>query len=116
LSAAFAATGTYETIIAIQVPLHVAVFLAVNAAAIRLRQKEPDLRRSFRIPLYPIPVVIAIAINAALLAALVYENPLHSLAGFGLLAAIAAIYWLIGRGRTASSREPVEVQFPARSD
>lgn len=79
--------------------MNVALFLAVNAAAIMLRQKEPDLQRPFRIPLYPVPVVIAIAINAVLLAALVYENPLHSLMGFCLLAAIAAIYWFIGQRR-----------------
>ena len=99
LSAAFAATGTYETILAINIPLNVALFLAVNAAAIMLRQKEPDLRRSFRIPLYPIPVIVAIAINAVLLAALIYEDPLHSLMGFALLAAIAGLYWLIGQRR-----------------
>jgi APA family basic amino acid/polyamine antiporter len=99
LSSAFAATGTYETILAINIPLNVALFLAVNAAAVRLRQKEPDLLRPFRIPLYPIPVVIAIAINAVLLAVLVYENPVHSLAGFGLLVTIAAIYWFIGQKR-----------------
>lgn len=79
--------------------MNVALFLAVNAAAIMLRQKEPDLQRPFRILLYPVPVVIAIAINAVLLAALVYEYPLHSLMGFCLLAAIAAIYWFIGQRR-----------------
>jgi basic amino acid/polyamine antiporter, APA family len=73
--------------------------LAVNAAAIRLRKKEPDLPRPFRIPLYPIPVVITIAINAILLVAMVYEDPFNSLAGLALLAATATTYGIIGHLR-----------------
>ena len=99
LSGAFAATGTYDTLLAINIPLTVALFLAVNAAAIRLRKKEPDLRRPFRIPLYPIPVVITIVINAILLVAMVYEDPFNSLAGLVLLAATATTYGIIGRLR-----------------
>ena len=99
LSAAFAASGSYESLIATNVPLNLALFLSVNFAAIRLRQKEPNLPRPFRIPLYPWPVLLAIAINTALLAAMIYEDPLHSLEGFALLGTIAIAYAMFGRSR-----------------
>ena len=84
---------------ATNVPLNVALFVGVNMAAIRLRQKEPDLLRPYRIPLYPLPVLLAVAINTTLLAALIYEDPLHSLEGFALLAAIVGVYAVIGPSR-----------------
>jgi APA family basic amino acid/polyamine antiporter len=94
-AAMIAATGTYETIVALNVPLSVGLVATVNVAAMRLRRLEPDLARPFRIPLYPIPPLLAVAINLALLAALVFEDPLHSLEGFAFLGVIGVIYWLI---------------------
>lgn len=104
LAAAFAATGTYQTIIAMNVAMNVVLLIAVNLSAIRLRRKEPDLPRPFRIPLFPLPPLLAVAINLALLAALIYEDPLHSLEGFAVLAAVGIIYSLIisARQRFAS--------------
>lgn len=99
LSAAFAATGTYETLVATSVALTVSMFIIVNAAAIRLRRKEPELQRPFRMPLFPIPAVLAIGVNSALLAALIYDDPLHSLEGFALVAVIALLYSILGQSR-----------------
>jgi APA family basic amino acid/polyamine antiporter len=92
LAAAFAATGTYETVVAMNVAVGVAVVIVVNLAVVRLRRTEPAMERPFRVPLYPIPIVLAVAVNLALLAALVVEDPVHSLAGFALLAALGAGY------------------------
>ncbi len=99
MAAGFAATGTYETIVAIQVGLNVTLLVAVNCAVIRLRQKEPDLPRPFRIPLYPVPAILAIAINLMMLAALVFEDPVHSLTGLSMLALVGCVYWMIGFSR-----------------
>lgn len=104
-SAAFAASGTYETLIATNVPLNCALFIAVNLAAVRLRQKEPDLKRPFRIPLYPLPVLAALAIDLALLGALFYEDPLHSIEGFALIGAIAVVYAALRQSRARASAE-----------
>lgn len=107
LAAAFAATGTFETIIAMNVALVQALVVAVNIAAVRLRHKEPELKRSFRISLYPLPVIIAVVVNLALLAALIYEDPLHSLEGFVLLAIIGTGYAVVGSGRRdATAKAP----------
>jgi amino acid transporter len=97
LAIAFAATGTYETVVAMNVAVGLLVVIAVNLSAIRLRRSEPDLPRPFRIPWFPLPPLIAIGLNAALLAALIYEDPMHSLAGLFALTVIAVAYFIIGR-------------------
>ena len=97
LATAFAATGTYETVVAMNVPMYLVIVIAVNLSAIRLRRTEPTLVRPFRIPWFPLPPLVAIALNASLLAALMYEDPAHSLAGLAALALIALVYFWIGR-------------------
>jgi hypothetical protein len=42
-------------------------------------------------PLFPLPALLGLAINTALLIALVREDPAHSLTAVGLLAAIGAV-------------------------
>jgi APA family basic amino acid/polyamine antiporter len=105
IAAAFAATGTYTTIIATQIALTVFSLAAANLAAIGLRRREPDLARPFRMPLYPVPVLLALAINLALLTAFVLEDPLHSLQGLVILAAIALIYSVLHRRRAQHEGE-----------
>lgn len=99
LAAAFAATGTYNTVVAMNVAMTVALVTVVNIAAVRLRSTEPHLPRPFRIPLYPLPAIAAIGLNLALLAALVFEDPLHSLGGFAFLAVVGAAYATVHRIR-----------------
>jgi APA family basic amino acid/polyamine antiporter len=102
LAAVIAASGTYETIVAMNVALTVSLVVAVNLAAMRLRRREPDLVRPFRIPLYPLPVIVAVAINLSLLAAMILEDPLHSLAGLAVLCVIGMVYSLIAVRRQRS--------------
>jgi len=97
LAMVFAATGTYETVVAMNVAVGLVIVIAVNLAVMRLRRTEPGLDRPFRMPWFPLPALLAIGLNAALLTALVYEDPLHSLAGLVALAAIGAVYLVIGR-------------------
>ena len=91
-AAVLAATGSYEQLIAIFAPLTLTIDISVNAAAIAIRRREPALPRPFRMPLYPLPVLIGMFLNASLLAMVVYENPLHSLIGVGAVALVAAVY------------------------
>lgn len=109
LAATFAATGTYTTIIATNVALTVFSIAAANLAAIGLRRCEPDLVRPFKMPLYPLPVLVALAVNLALLAAFIWEDAFHSMQGLLILALIALVYGAIHRhsrkrlARTAAS-------------
>jgi APA family basic amino acid/polyamine antiporter len=95
-AALFASTGTYETIVATNVALNVSLLVAVNLAVMALRHYEPDLPRPFRMPLYPIPAIWAVGINVTMLAALIFEDPVHSLAGLAILALVGVVYWVIG--------------------
>jgi len=97
LAMAFAATGTYEAIVAMNVAVGIVMVIAVNAAVIRLRHTEPDLVRPFRTPWFPLPPLVSIALNSALLAALIYEDSIHSLAGLFALACVGLVYFVIAR-------------------
>ncbi len=81
-------------------------FWYVNVAAMRLRQTEPKLGRPFQIPLYPVPVLLAIVINLLLLAGFVYEDAVHSIEGFALLAVIASVYATFGWTRKRAPPQP----------
>lgn len=97
LAAAFAATGTYTTVVAVNVAMTVALVVVVNMAAVRLRSREPNLPRPFRIPTYPLPAIAAVGLNLALLAALVADDPAHSLGGFAFLAVVGVVYAAVHR-------------------
>ena len=50
-------------------------------------------------PLYPLPIVVALLANLALLAAFVYDDPFNSLLGIVLVGAIAAGELILRRSR-----------------
>ena len=95
-----AASGTYLELIAIAIPLTAAIVASINVAAIVMRRKEPDLPRPFRMPLFPLPALIGLALNLTLLVALVVSDPRH--AGIGLAAALilGLAYSVVRRRRT----------------
>jgi APA family basic amino acid/polyamine antiporter len=95
-AAALAASGTYAQLIAISVGLAVLGQLIMCAAVIRLRQREPELPRPFRIPFYPWPIVATLSLYGALAAALIYDDPWHTLLGLAALAVIGGIYATMG--------------------
>lgn len=94
-----AASGSYEQLIAFNVALGILCNLFVDLAALRLRRTEPGLARPWRAPFYPYSILLAAGINAALLGALIYEDPVHSLAGTGLAVATGVCYYAVGRLR-----------------
>jgi basic amino acid/polyamine antiporter, APA family len=98
-AAALAASGTYAQLVAISVGLGVAVQLVMCAAVIRLRQREPELPRPFRMPLYPWPVLLTLTLYGALAAAMIYDDPWHTLLGLGAVGIIGGIYASVGARR-----------------
>ena len=98
-SAVLSASGTYEQLIAFNVALGVLINLSVSVSALRLRRTEPALARPWRIPLYPWPVLVAVAINLALLGGLIFEDPVHSLLGTGSAVMIGLGYRMARRLR-----------------
>lgn len=100
--ALLALVGVYETLLAFSVVLLALTGAAVNVAAIVVRRREPTLDRPWRMPLYPLPALASGAINLALAAAFVAEDPSTSAAAIGamafLMAAIVPLLWRRGQG------------------
>ncbi len=92
IAAVFAASGSYEQLIAIAFPLTISIDIGVNSAAIAMRLREPDLARPFRMPLFPLPAVLGLILSVLLLGAVIYEDPFNSLLGLVTIAVIGLIY------------------------
>lgn len=91
IAAFLASTGSYERLIALGAPFLIGVPAISDLAAIAMRLREPDLERPFKMPLFPLPAIVGFAVNALIVGAIVYEDPLDSLAGIGLLVVVGII-------------------------
>jgi len=93
--------GLYEVLLNLYAPNIMIIFLLLSFGAIRLRQKEPDLPRPYKMPLYPLPALIAIAANGLLVVLFVvsdWHTGLYSLLSLSL----AFPLYFLGRGRKSS--------------
>jgi APA family basic amino acid/polyamine antiporter len=103
LSAVLASIGIYDILLALSASLLAAVSVVINLAVIRMRRSEPGLARPWRMPLFPLPALLALGVNAALLAAFVYEDPVTAVLGFaGLGMLVVPIYLAIRRRAQAA--------------
>ena len=81
------------------------VFALVNLSLMKLREKEPHLKRPFKAPLYPITPIAGIAMSFLLLTFPVFFRDVNAegalMSGFGLVALVLATYYLrmVGRYR-----------------
>lgn len=97
-----AASGAYERLLAIYAPLSVTSAALVNLAAIRMRWKEPSLERPFRMPLFPLPSLVALSVNGALAVAFVSEDPSSAAWALALIAPAIPLF-LLARARKLAS-------------
>ncbi|MCQ7029824.1 ethanolamine permease, partial [Escherichia coli] len=74
-TAAFLVSGTYLTLSATSVSLSQAMIAIVILAALTLRRTEPEMPRPYRAPFFPWSLVLALAINLALLAVFIVQDP-----------------------------------------
>lgn len=64
------------------------VFYMLSAASVFvLRKRWPDAHRPFRVPFYPFTPLVFCLASGILLASMLAENPVESIAGLGLIAA-----------------------------
>lgn len=70
-------------------------FVFVNVSVMKLRRDQPDLRRPFTVPLYPVTPVLGIALNLGLS---VFIDLQAWVLGAGWLAVGGLAYWLSRRG------------------
>jgi APA family basic amino acid/polyamine antiporter len=57
----------YEILLNLYAPLVMLMFLVLALASIRMRRLEPDLPRPWKMPLFPLPALVSVAINLTLL-------------------------------------------------
>jgi basic amino acid/polyamine antiporter, APA family len=99
IAAALASTGAYVPLMAIGATMAIMINIAVDLSALGLRRSEPALERPYRMPLFPLPPLLGIAINLAVLAALFREDPTNSLLAVAAPVGAAVIYLVIHRFR-----------------
>ena len=104
VAGAAAVSGTYLQIVAASLALAMAIVVSMNVAAIVMRIKEPTLPRPFRMPLFPLPSIIGMLINSALLVGILITDPWHGAIGLGAAAVLGIGYALAGkRGAKATT-------------
>lgn len=86
LAVGFIVTDSFEAVLTFAGSALALFALLTVAGVVRLRLREPDLRRPFRVPLYPWPPLLFVAVSAASLAAVAWERPVAILAVMALLA------------------------------
>jgi APA family basic amino acid/polyamine antiporter len=89
----------YEVLLNLYAPNIMLIFLILAYGAIRLRNREPDLARPYKMPLYPWPAILTIVANGALLVLFVvsdWRTGLYSLLSLALalpLYALGRAWW-----------------------
>ena len=106
IAAAFVLTGSYLALVATSVALSMVAVVITLASALVLRRREPDLARPFKVPFHPLPVLAALLINAALLVAVIVNDPLHSLEGLAIVVIGGLLLYSLGRKRQPAVAEP----------
>jgi APA family basic amino acid/polyamine antiporter len=79
------------------------LFYAMNAGTVlRLRRREPDRERPFRVPGYPVVPFVFIALAALLIGNAIWAAPKASALGLGATALGAIVYFSFYAPRRAS--------------
>lgn len=97
VAAGAALSGTYLELVAVVVPMTAGIVATIDFAAIVMRRKEPNLPRPFKMPLYPLPAIVGIALNLSLMVALVIADPWHAMIGIGAAVVLGIGYALFDR-------------------
>lgn len=102
---AFIVTASFESILVFAgFTLGVNTFFTVLGAFV-LRRRQPDLPRPYRIPLYPLPPIVFLAITGWTLTYILRDRPEEGLAGLAIIGSGALFYAAtirFGRSRGAS--------------
>jgi APA family basic amino acid/polyamine antiporter len=96
--AAMAKGKLYEVLLNLYAPMAMIIFFMLALGSVVLRRREPALPRPYLMPLYPIPALLSLAINLALLVLFLASDWKTGLASALLLAAAAPLY-VYGKGR-----------------
>ncbi len=90
-------TGKTGDIITIACFGALTLYIISMVSILKLRRKEPDLLRPFKVPLYPITPIIALLIASVALIAMTYFNLILGLIYFGILLGAFLLFKLFHR-------------------
>jgi APA family basic amino acid/polyamine antiporter len=93
----------YEILLDLYAPFVMIILLSFSIAVFRLRRTEPDLPRPWKMPLFPLPALLSMALNAALLLLFLVSDWKTGIWSAVLLACAVPLYWL-GRKRWQPDR------------
>jgi len=88
----------YEILLNLYAPMVMVAFFLLSVGVIRLRIKEPDLERPWRMPLFPLPALISGTLNLALLVFFLMSDWKTGICSAILLAVGVPLY-LFGQAR-----------------
>ena len=100
VAAVYCLVSTFEGIIRYFVFISTLWFILNIASVVVHRLRRPELERPFRVPLYPLPVVVYLVAAVALWLQLLVENPRDSLMGLGILLLSVPVYFAWQRFQT----------------
>jgi len=94
-AAVIAISGTFGQILSYVVSVDFIFFGLTGAALFVFRRRDPDQAVAFRAPLHPVTTILYVAACALVVVATVWNNPINSLIGYGILLAgvPAFLYW-----------------------
>jgi APA family basic amino acid/polyamine antiporter len=105
MSALYTVVGTFEIIIGYFVFV-ATIFLTFNVGSVIWhRRRQPERRRPFRVPLYPLPPLVFLVVASGLMIQLLRENSGNALVGLGIVLASIPVYlaWEQIRNRSRGS-------------
>lgn len=101
-------TGTFETVFLLMGALLIFLMIISEASLFALRIREPDLPRPFRAIFYPVLPALLMAIDAALLAAVLVADPMSGAYMFLMIGLSVPMYlWLRSQRRNAPAVSPL---------
>jgi basic amino acid/polyamine antiporter, APA family len=98
-------SGSFEALIAIASFLFVAVYISGFIALLRLRVRQPELPRPFKVWGYPWTVLGVLLVSVAFLIGSVIGDPIHCLFTLVLIAATYPAYFLAVKKRATRSSD-----------
>jgi len=103
-------TGSYLALVSLGETVFLPVMIGVAASVLVLRRKEPELKRPYRVPLYPFTIYASILVLIALMVVFIVQDPFYSLAGFVLVAILWLLFQIAGRlrGQTGIAEARIE--------
>lgn len=103
-------TDSYIALQSMSVTISQLPIVLVTVCVLILRRKEPDLERPYKAPFYPLTIIMALVINAALMVVFIVQDPFYSISGFVLLGMLWAMFefTMMRRGKRIHMPERLE--------